>query len=261
MTFLTKGFIFLFCVFCSLAPCGSEFSRAQERTEQSIEDIGFSAGVEKVFDIEIPKKDFTYDLTGYTTAKLNIREEPSVFSEIIHTIPFNVKIKYENYNEDWATIKYKGRSCYISKKYISDKKATYSSYNVPSNTGFKSYMPYKAITNETSKQYKLQQRAYTGDYGIRMIDGRYCVVLGSYFTKEIGTYFDLILENGTVIECILGDIKSSVHTKEDNITSFNGCVSEFIVDTNHLAENAKTSGDISNCNSEWDSPVIKINFY
>ena len=134
-------------------------------------------------------------------------------------------------------------------------------YFIPQNRGFKSYMSYKEITNKSSKQYKLQQKAYTGNYGIRMVDDRYCVALGTYFQKEIGTYFDLVLENGTIIKCILGDIKASVHTKEDNITSLNGCVSEFIIDSESLIKVAKTSGDISNCNDQWKSPVKKINFY
>lgn len=132
---------------------------------------------------------------------------------------------------------------------------------VPNNNGFKSYMSYKAITNKNSKQYELQQRAYTSNYGIRMVDDRYCVVLGSFFQKEIGTYFDLVLENGTIIKCILSDVKSSAHTNEDNITSLNGCISEFIIDSEYLIKDAKTSGDISNCNENWNSPVVKINFY
>ena len=124
---------------------------------------------------------------------------------------------------------------------------------VPNNNGFKSYMSYKAITNKNSKQYELQQKAYTGKYGIRMVDNRYCVVLGSFFQKEIGTYFDLVLENGTIIKCILSDVKSSTYTMEDNITSLNGCILEFIIDSDYLVEAAKTSGDISNCNDRWKS--------
>ena len=147
------------------------------------------------------------------------------------------------------------------KHYISDKPIKYTSYNVPDNSGFKSYMSYKAITSKNSKQYKLQQKAYTGNYGIRMVDDRYCVVLGSYFKKEIGTRFDLVLENGTIIKCILSDIKSSIHTKEDNITSFNGCVSEFVVDSNYLPNSAKVLGDMSHCNDRWNSSIVKINFY
>ena len=252
---------FMMFSFYSLTPKNTEFVNALEGFKYNIEDINCTAGVEDIFDIEVYIKEYSFDSVGYTTSRLNVREKPSMDSDVIEILEFNTEIKYDSYNEDWAVIKHNDTNCYISKKYISDEPINYTSYNIPSNSGFKSYMSYKAITNKSSKQYKLQQRAYTGNYGIRMVDDRYCVVLGSYFNKEVGTYFDLILKNGTVIKCVLGDIKSSVHTYEDNITSFNGCVSEFIVDTEHLNEAAKTSGDISSCNSVWYSPVVKINIY
>lgn len=264
MIFLIKrivGTCLLLLVFYSLVPSDSEIVNARENFKYNIEDINCTAGVEEVFNIEVFIKEYSFDLTGYTTAKLNIRDKPSLDSNIIETLPFNTEIQYDNYNEDWAIISYNNVNCYISKKYISDNPAVYTSYKMPKNSGFKSYMSYKSITNKNSKQYKLQKRAYTGKYGIRMVDDRYCVVLGSYFDKEVGSYFDLILKNGTVIKCILGDVKSSVHTYEDNITSFNGCVSEFIVDSEHLKKTVKLSGDISNCNSKWNSPVKKIYFY
>ena len=89
----------------------------------------------------------------------------------------------------------------------------YTIIDVPANSGFKSYMPYTAITSKNSNQYKLQHtEAYTGEHGIRQVDGRYCIALGSYFGKEIGTYYDLVLENGTVIPCILADRKADIHT-------------------------------------------------
>lgn len=276
---LIKGIIgtcFLLLAFYSLTSNDLEFVNAREEIEQSVEDIKFTAGVETLFDTKIEieaesedtkgtevkvEEDVSFDLIGYTTANVNIRKKPSLYSNIIEIIPFNTKIQYANYNSDWIIINYNETNCYVSKKYISDKAITYTSYNVPKNTGFKSFMPYKAITNKSSKQYKLQQKAYTGNYGIRMVEDRYCAVLGSYFKKEIGTRFDLVLENGAIIKCILGDIKSSKDTKEDNITSFNGCISEFIVDTSHLSNNVKALGDMSHCNDSWNSPVVKINFY
>ena len=265
MRLLLKGCFtcwFMMFSFYSLTPENTEFVNALEDFKYSIEDMDLTAGVEGVFDTEVVyTKEYAFDTVGYTTARLNVRENPSMDSEVIEILEFNTEIKYDDYDEEWAVIKHNDVNGYVSKKYISDEPANYTSYNIPSNSGFKSYMPYNAITNKSSKQYKLQQRAYTGKYGIRMVDGRYCVALGTYFKKEIGTYFDLVLKNGKVIKCVLGDIKSSAHTYEDNITSFNGCVSEFIVDTEHLNKAAKASGDISSCNSSWDSPVVKINIY
>ena len=265
---MIKIIMYTFLCFCFFSKL---FTVAKEDSEQDI-DISYTAGVETVLNIEIPIKtpeekpiekpaEPTFDYIGYTTARVNIREEPSTESNVMNTLPFNIEIQYAEYNEEWVLINYENKYCYVYKKYIADSPASYTSYDISNSSGFKSYMSYKAITNKVSKQYKLQQRAYTGDYGIRMVDDRYCTAIGSYFQKEVGTYFDLVLENGTVIKCILGDIKSEKHTYEDNITSFNGCVSEFIVDSNHLIEEAKITGDMSKCNNNWNSPVVKINFY
>ena len=72
----------------------------------------------------------------------------------------------------------------------------------------------------------------------------------------------MILENGNIIQCIVGDIKSPNDTLEDNITTAeNGCVSEFIVDTNFLESDIKRDGDISSCNVGWDSPVDSLIVY
>ena len=110
-------------------------------------------------------------------------------------------------------------------------------------TKFKSYMSYKAITLTSSDQYKLQQIAYTGDYGLRMVDDRYCVALGSRWAKKIGTKLDVYLDDGTVLKVILGDQKQDRHT--DSTNSFglhNGDVLEFIVDMGSLPDMVKAYG-------------------
>ena len=124
-------------------------------------------------------------------------------------------------------------------------------------------MPYTTITDESSLQFKLQYfYAYTGNYGIRMINDRYCIALGTAFGIEIGTYVDLILENGEVIKCILSDIKADEHTEDNNIvTTLNGCATEFIIDEWALNYDAKITGDISKCKKEWVEKVIKILIY
>lgn len=136
-------------------------------------------------------------------------------------------------------------------------------YSMPSTSGFKSYMSYKAITSKSSPQYKLQSNyAYTGNYGIRQVDDRYCIAIGTFSGAAIGTYVDLVLENGTVIPCIIGDFKANIHTDSKNIvTMHNGCISEFIIDADKLHATAKKMGDISYCNKEWNSPVESIVVY
>ena len=139
----------------------------------------------------------------------------------------------------------------------------YTTYDIPKNKGFKSYMDYKAITSRSSKQFQLQNLyANTSDCGIRVVNDRYCIAVGMHFDAEIGQYLDLILENGVIIPCVLSDVKADIHTDESNIVTLaNGCVSEFVVDTPSLYNTAKKMGDISYCYAEWRSPVVQIVVY
>lgn len=227
------------------------------------ETTNLIAGITKVV------MEYTHELSvdneeyiGYLISNINVRSEPSTDSEILEVYPFNQKIQYQKYNDEWVEIQYKSGIAYIFSEYISDEQLNYIEYITPITSGFKSYMPYTTITSKSSPQYKLQQMAYTGNYGIRMVDGRYCVALGTAFNADIGTYFDLILANETVISCIVGDVKSDKHTDKNNmITVANGCLTEFITDSKALDKNAKRMGDISYCCGEWNSRVEKIRVY
>lgn len=206
------------------------------------------------------KKEYS---TGWTTTSVNVRKGPGVDYDILEVYSFNEKVEYADYDDNWVEIKYGDLIAYMCKHYISKTKKEYREFDVPYNSGFKSFMDYRCITATGSKQYQLQHTsAYTGTYGIRQINGRYCVAIGSHFTTEIGKYFDLILENGTIIPCVLGDAKADKDTDSSNIiTEHNGCLSEFVVDTNSLHSKARQMGDISYCNNSWQSPVKKIRVY
>ena len=199
---------------------------------------------------------------GWTITNVNVRSEPSTDCEVLEVYPFNTPIQYYKFNDEWAKIVYPTGYAYMSLQYISNEKLNYRDYTVPITSGFKSYMPYTAITNKASKQFKLQQMASDGTYGIRTVNNRYCVAIGTAFNAQVGTYFDLILANETVISCIVSDIKADKHTDKNNmITVSNGCLTEFIVNSNILDRNAKRMGDISYCCDEWNSRVEKIRVY
>lgn len=134
-------------------------------------------------------------------------------------------------------------------------------YSVPTNNGFKSYMYYTAITSTNSLQYKLQRMAYTGNYGIRMVNERYCVAVGTAFGMQVGQCFDLVLQNGTVIPCVLADVKADGDTDSSNIFTGNGCCSEFLVDKEAFSSSARRMGDVSYCTNEWQSPVVWVHVY
>lgn len=146
------------------------------------------------------------------------------------------------------------------KETTTKKQSNYVNGDVPDNT-IKSYMDYRTITSTNSKQYKLQKSlAYTDSNGLRMVNGRYCVVVGSYYTTTIGQYIDIELENGKIIKGILADCKADIHTDSTNRINPNGSVVEFVVDVNTLDSTAKKMGDISYING-WNSKVVNIRVY
>lgn len=203
-------------------------------------------------------------VNGWTTDIVNVWEEQSTASANIGAINFNENISYYKCSDGWIGISNDDYpQGYIESKYISDNKIDFVDISTPSNNGYKSYMSYKAISSPSSPQYRLQSNfAYTGKFGIRMIEGRYCIAVGTGFGVKVGTYLDLMLKNGTVIQCIVGDIKSDVHTLADNMTTaHNGCVAEFIVDMNYLNPKAKQMGNISACCSEWNSSLKTVRVY
>ena len=145
--------------------------------------------------------------------------------------------------------------------YVAAYQPTYEVYNVPEYSGFKSWMPYDLFGKSTN-QYKLQQMAYTGTYGIRYVDGYACIAVGTFANTKIGQRIDLVLENGTVIECVMADEKSDKHTESNRmITAHSNCCSEFIIDRNAIDKNARRDGDMSSACEEWDSPVVQFYIY
>ena len=200
---------------------------------------------------------------GWLNSNSNIRVNPNLNSKVITVLNYSKKIKYAQYDKEWNYIKYKKQVYFIHKELVSDEEIipmNYTTYYAPQN-GIKSYMPYQAITSTSSKQYKLQQIAYTGNYGIRQVKDRYCVALGSAYTTEMGTYFDLILENDTVIPCILGDQKADKDTDSSHRVSAGGSLAEFIVNQSSLSNMVKRMGSLDYACNEWNSPIKQVIIY
>jgi hypothetical protein len=207
----------------------------------------------------IEKEQLKYDNYWVCATRLNIRQEPNSDADIIDRLCFNEKISAAIMDNGWAKIE--NIDGYVKADYLNDSELSYTDYDAPMTSGFKSYMPYNVFSSK-SNQYKLQQKCGTGQYGIRQYNGRYCVALGSHFNAIVGQYFDLILENGTVIPCIMADQKADCHTDSSNIiTVANGCMTEFIVDLSSLNSKAKQMGDISYCEDDWNSRVVTVRVY
>lgn len=129
------------------------------------------------------------------------------------------------------------------------------------DTSFKSYMDFRAITDTSSVQYKMQQEAYTDEYGIRKYKtGDYMVAMGSYY-GQVGDRFRITLDSGETIRCIMGDAKADCHT--DAYNQYTPCgsgknVIEFVVDTPALSDEARQMGDISYSDDTFEGNISKI---
>lgn len=98
----------------------------------------------------------------------------------------------------------------------------------------KTYAYYTAVTAKRSPQYRLLRSAdcYTDpETGIRMVDGCYCVAMGSYYGTKIGTKYRVTLAGGKEIDVILCDAKSNRHTdKRHQYAVVNNDIIEFYVE-------------------------------
>ena len=95
-------------------------------------------------------------------------------------------------------------------------------------------MSYTAVTDVSSNQYRLLNNsdAYTDhDSGLRMYRGRLCIAVGSYYAIDIGTKIDIVMENGSIVKCVLGDCKSDKHTDPTHrYQKYDGSVVEVVTD-------------------------------
>lgn len=104
------------------------------------------------------------------------------------------------------------------------------------HTVIKQWMDYRKVTCASSVQYKLlnSSEAYTdANTGFRMYKDRICIAVGQGYGLAAGDYVDVVMANGSVIKCIVGDMKQVAHTDPTMRWHIaDGHVLEFIVDTN-----------------------------
>jgi len=118
----------------------------------------------------------------------------------------------------------------------------------------KTIMAYQAVTATGSPQYKLLNStdAWTNENGLRMYKNRYCVAVGSGYCSKIGTRINVVLEDGSILRCIMGDAKSDAHTDSSTHTYHvggydkgkyyegDGSVVEFIIDSSTYVRHGGT---------------------
>lgn len=132
--------------------------------------------------------------------------------------------------------------------------------NIPNeNTAFKTWMPYTAITNTASLQYRLQQDAHTDGNGLRVYNNKYMVAVGTVY-GSVGDTVTVTLDTGLKFDCIIGDSKGNrvshnIYNNQGEFISAN--IVEFIVDKDKLNRAVKMSGDVSSID-KFKGEVISI---
>lgn len=188
-----------------------------------------------------------FESEGFTGAKTD-SEDDSITEEIMATIEKN-DISKVTLNSTGVEV---GEMLAQPPVIVLDSNAVPDGEGV-CNSANKTWMSYTAVTSRNSPQWKLLRgsSAYTdATTGLRMVDGRYCIAVGSFYCSTIGTKINLVMEDDSVVECIMGDQKADIHTDPTNrYQAQDGSVVEMIVDRSvfHSTDQypAELSGRIS----------------
>lgn len=140
---------------------------------------------------------------------------------------------------------------------------------VESGHKYKAFERWTSLNAVGSTQWRLQQIARTAENGIRVVKDpegfdRYCVALGTFWAgghpEHIGRCVDIVMVNGAVLRCVLGDVKRTEDTKrkENKYGAGNNDVLEFIVELKELPEAARASGDCSKISQEFEGDAKEM---
>lgn len=129
-------------------------------------------------------------------------------------------------------------------------------YNGMAN--FYTYMGWQLITDTTSLQYKLRQDAGQNfdNEGFGVINGRYVIACTSMY-GNIGDGINWKLADGSILQTIIGDLKSSLDPNNNgwgHVSGNNLNVVEFVVDYNSWYPSHANPGT-QGCHPEWAGQI------
>lgn len=122
------------------------------------------------------------------------------------------------------------------------------------------YMGWQKITSTTSTQYKLRELAGMNfdEEGFGKINGRYVIACTTTY-GTVGDYIDFYQDDGTVIPCIIGDIKNQNDAGCNEWGHTNGkCIVEFVVDMNIWYNSGHPNPGTQQCHPEWNHNITKV---
>ncbi len=136
--------------------------------------------------------------------------------------------------------------------------------DVPSGLGSAhTFMGWQLVTDSSSPQYKLREAAGMNfdSEGFGVIDGRYVVATTTTF-GQVGDYVDFEQADGSVIKCIIGDIKNQNDRGCTKWGHDNGqTIVEFLVDKKSWYGTGHDNPGTSSCHPEWNKNVTKATNY
>ena len=193
--------------------------------------------------------------------------KPDTNSKIVGQLHWNEKVRViRKINREWYLIRYQKRKRYVYAEYLTRKKNHYKSFSPPSSSEFKSYEDADCITDSRSLaegrlkvKYHLDVRS-----GVWMVENRYCIAIGSYYTTEIGVKVDLVLLHSGkryTLKCITADSKADKDTVDQHRIHRDGSVVEFVVKTSSLPRMARRMGDVSYAGNKFRGKVEQIRVY
>lgn len=154
-----------------------------------------------------------------------------------------------NYNID--NVVYQSSANVLEKSYI----------ELCSTSSVKTYMDYRAITDELSLQYKyIQAYMKVNDKGLLIDkDGYIGVALGRYY-GTIGSKYKITLDTGVILNVIKIEEKADNDTINGCQQKYDGSVIEFVIDTDYfeLSDNGYIFNGNFNNNKDFNGNIESI---
>lgn len=169
------------------------------------------------------------------TISKDLQEELELAKGVVPTL---VEYPYENQKEPKDLCGLDVIVCPDEYEEVLEEQPKWTSVSVCSaDNGFKSYMDYRMITDTSSKQYELQQHAYTNENGLREYEGLIMIAIAGF---NVGDHLKLELDSGKEVDVIVGDLKADTSCLHPD-----GSMVEFIVYTPSLSDRVRLTGNVS----------------
>lgn len=221
--------VYFICIggLCAIAIMGANVNKQLKDNIYKQEQI-VSAQKTEINSLRTKNNDLVYQNNSLIDENKELKKKNDSLSKSNKSLKKQIK-KLDSQKKDNATYSAKSKSK--------------GSLSVPANMHFKSYTNYHCLSR-SSAQWKLQEKAYTDNNGLRKVGNDYLVAMGSYYAKSLGDRFRITTSTGNVFTVMICDFKADGDTNSTHQYTNNGCMIEFYVD-NNLNSKAKQMGDIS----------------